>query len=299
MGAAFGARLHKAGHRVTLLDVSSEAVGAIKDKGLTIELKTGEKEVFEIPATTRPEDLAPVDVVVNFVKCYHTESAIRSVLPILRPDSWVLSLQNGWGNAPVIAGIVGEERVLMGVTYHSATVLGPGHVLHAGQGPTFVGPASGEPARAKPVVEALLQAGLEVTLSENVRKEIWSKVLLNICTLPTSALLRFGAAELVQREGTMSLMQRLLEEGAAVVKAQGIAVDVQERWAAITGLLGRVGMAKSSMLQDVENARRTEIDVVNGAVVAAGKKHGVPTPHNETMVWLVRALEAHFAGAQK
>lgn len=295
MGAAFGARLFEAGHAVTLVDLSKEAVDAINAKGLCIEVKTGERRVNRVPATTLAAEVGPVDLVVNFVKCYHTEAAIRSVLPILRPDSAVLSLQNGWGNAPVIAGIVGDARVLMGVTYHSATVLGPGHVLHAGEGPTFLGPLTGEPARAKPVAEALMVAGLDVTVSENILTEIWSKVLLNVCTLPTSALLRFGAVQLVEHEGTMALMRALLEEGAKVVKAQGLPIDEEERWATITGLLGRIGMSKPSMLQDVENGRRTEIDVINGAIVAAGKSYGIPTPHNETMVWLVKALEDALA----
>jgi 2-dehydropantoate 2-reductase len=297
MGAAFGARLAQAGHAVTLLDVNQAAVEAINRNGLAIESKSGESTAVAVPARTSPAGVGPVDLVVNFVKCYHTEAAVSSVLPILGPGAAILSLQNGWGNAPVIARLAGEERVLMGVTYHSATVLGPGRVLHAGQGPTFVGPLAGAPDRARPFVEALIGAGLEVTLSDNVRREIFQKLLLNICTLPTSGLLRFGACELVEHEGTKSLMRALLEEGVAVARAHGVAVDVEERWSTITGLLGRVGRSKSSMLQDVEAGRRTEIDVINGAVVKLGEDKGVPTPHNRTMTWLVKSLEETFAAA--
>jgi 2-dehydropantoate 2-reductase len=128
-----------------------------------------------------------------------------------------------------------------------------------------------------------------------VRREIFAKVLLNICTLPTSALLRFGAGELIKHDGTLSLMRALLHEGVAVVKAEGVTVDEEERWTTITGLLGRVGMSKSSMLQDVEKRRRTEIDVINGAIVAFGEKHGIPTPHNRALVWLVKSLEETFS----
>jgi 2-dehydropantoate 2-reductase len=277
------------------VDVAADAVAAINERGLMIEAKSGEKQTHRLRATTRPEEVGAVDVVLNFVKCYHTDAAIRSAAPLLGQTGLVLSLQNGWGNAPRIAEVVGADRVLMGVTYHSATVLGPGHVLHAGQGPTYVGPLAGGPERARPVVETMLAAGLEVTLSDDVRREIFAKLLLNICTLPTSALLRFGAGELIRHDGTMALMRGLLREGVAVVKAQGVAVDEEERWTTITGLLGRVGMSKSSMLQDVEKGRRTEIDVINGAIVAFGKERGIPTPHNETMVWLVKSLEETFA----
>src|ERR671937_472472 len=90
MGAAFGARLHQAGHQVTLLDVAAEAVSAINERGLVIESKAGGKQGHRVRATTRPADVGTVDLLINFVKCYHTESAIRSALPLLRPDSLVL-----------------------------------------------------------------------------------------------------------------------------------------------------------------------------------------------------------------
>jgi 2-dehydropantoate 2-reductase len=84
-----------------------------------------------------------VDLLLAFVKCYHTESAVKNALPIIGPTTMVLSLQNGWGNGPRIGGIAGKGRVVLGVCYHSATVLAPGHVLHAGQGKTFVGELHG------------------------------------------------------------------------------------------------------------------------------------------------------------
>jgi 2-dehydropantoate 2-reductase len=135
MGSVFGAHLGGAGHDVTLVDPNAEAVERISRAGLVIEQKSGERETHRLAAVTGPAGLASLDLVINFVK-----PALQSIQPALKADGAVLSLQNGWGNAPVIAEIVGEERVFMGVTYHSATVIGPGHVLHAGQGTTFVGP---------------------------------------------------------------------------------------------------------------------------------------------------------------
>ena len=89
-------------------------------------------------------------------------------------------------------------------------------------------------------------------------------------------------------------MRELLREVVAVADAQGIALDETERWEAITGLLKRATGAKASMLQDVERSRRTEIDVINGAIVAAGQRLGIPTPYNSTMVWLIKSLEETF-----
>jgi 2-dehydropantoate 2-reductase len=207
----------------------------------------------------------------------------------------VLTLQNGWGNAPRIAAITGEERVLVGLTYHSGTLLGPGHVKHPGQGITFIGELSGKiTPRLEAIATVLKSAGFDVTVSQTILTEVWKKLCLNICTLPTSALLRFFAHELVAYEGVKNEMMALLREAIAVAQAQNINIDYDERWTAITSLLEKAIGGKASMLQDVEANRRTEIDVINGAIMDGGKKHNVPTPHNDAMVWLVRSLEAQY-----
>ena len=296
MGGVFGGYLAQAGNDVALVDVWGEGVAAINAEGLRIEGKSGDVRTIPARATTDPAKVGPVDLVMVFVKCYHTESAVRAATPLLGPDTTVLTLQNGWGNAPRIAAIVGQERVLVGLTYHSATLLGPGRAQHAGQGMTFLGELDGSSsARLQQIAETFSAAGLDVTMTDDVLKQVWSKLALNVCTLPTSSLLRFFAGQLVEHDGTLSLMRELLREVVAVANAQGIALDEAERWEAITGLLKRATGAKASMLQDVERSRRTEIDVINGAIVAAGQRLGIATPYNSTMVWLIKSLEETFS----
>jgi 2-dehydropantoate 2-reductase len=300
MGSVVGGHLAAAGKDVTLVDVSRETVEAIRRDGLRLEEKDGTARTIRASATVDPSEVGPVDLLIVFVKCYHTEAAVRGAAPLIGPGTAILSLQNGWGNAPRIAEIAGRERVLAGVTYHSATVLGPGRVLHAGKGPTVFGELDGAMTdRVGRIRDALAAAGLEVRPTAEVLREIWSKLALNCCTLPTTALLRFLAGQLMEHEGTVSLMQGILDEVVKVANAQGIALDQGERWETISGLLRRAAGAKSSMLQDVEAGRRTEIDVVNGAAVDAGKRLGIPTPYNEAMVWLVRSLEASLAAGGK
>jgi 2-dehydropantoate 2-reductase len=291
MGSVMGGLLAKAGNDVTLVDVWREAVEAINKKGLRID-----DEVVKIRATDKPADVGPADLVLVFVKCYHTEAAVRNALPIVGPETVVLSLQNGWGNGPRIAKIVGEEKLLLGVCYHSATVAGPGHVLHVGKGMTFMGELNGKMTkRLADIAETFKQAGIDVTPTGEVLKEIWSKLALNVCTLPTSALLRFYAPQLVQHEPMLELMKALLQEVIAVARVQKIPLDFNERWGAITNLLRRCApTAKSSMFQDVEKGRQTEIDVINGAIVEAGERLNVPVPFNRSMLWMVKSLEGTF-----
>ena len=232
---------------------------------------------------------------MNFVKCYHTESAVRSALPMMDGKTAFLTLQNGWGNAPKITAIAGDGRVMVGLTYHSGTLLGPGHVKHPGQGMTYIGELDGKTTpRLEAICDAFRSAELDCTQSDKILDEVWKKLCLNVCTLPTSALLRFFAHQLVQHEGMKAEMRALLIEAVNVAKAQGITIDLDERWFAITSLLEKAIGGKSSMLQDVEAKRRTEIEVINGAIVAAGLKYKVPTPHNDAMSNLISSLEQSY-----
>lgn len=296
MGGVFGALLAKGGHEVTLVDVWHEGVEAINTRGLTVEQKTGERETIRVRATTNPADAGVVDLALVFVKCYHTEAAVKNALPIVGPRTIVLSLQNGWGNAARISAIVGADKVLVGVTYHSATLAGAGHVQHMAKGVTHLGGLGGAAdARLTELATAFTVAGIEAQVSTSIREQIWSKLALNVCSLPTSSLLRCYAGDLVQRPGTVALMQSLLREVVAVATALGIKLDYNERWTAISTLLEKATTAKASMLQDVLAKRRTEIDVINGAIVAEGTRFGIATPHNETLVHLIKALEDGFA----
>jgi 2-dehydropantoate 2-reductase len=297
MGSVFGALLAQGPNDVTLIDVRREIVDAVNASGLSVRDKQEQTRTIPVRATGDPRSVGICDLVIVFVKCYHTEAAARDAAPLLGPETPVLSLQNGWGNGPRIATIVGAERVLLGVTYHSATVLGPGRIHHAGQGKTLMGElAPRDPDRVRRVADAFNAAGIETEAAADIRAAIWSKLCLNVCTLPTSALLGFKAGELAQHAGTLDLMQALLRETVDVAQAQGIALDYAERWAAICAIMERAAGAKASMLQDVEQRRQTEIDVINGAIVASGEQYGIPTPYNQAMVWLVRALQESFAG---
>ncbi len=296
MGGLFGGWLAAAGQDVTLVDVSA-AVDAINADGLTIEEKDGGVRVVRVPATRDPASVGVVDLIVTFTKCYHTPAAVTAAAPMIGPTTTVLSLQNGWGNAPRIAAVVGEGRVLAGLTYHSATLLAPGRVRHPASGPTHIGELDGRMSdRLEAVAGALTVAGFETHATPRVLDEVWKKLALNVCTLPTGALLRMTADALGRHDGTLALQQALLRELVAVAQAQGIAIDYDERWAAIAGVLQRAVGVRGSMLQDAEAARPTEIDVINGAIVEAGARLGIPTPYNQAMVWLVTAMQEGYAG---
>ena len=276
-----------------------DAIRALNDSGLSIDEKDGSQSLIRVRATDNPETVGPVDLIMNFVKCYHTGAAVSPAKPMLGPETAVLTLQNGWGNADHIAGLVGQDRVLVGLTYHSGTLVGPGRVKHPGVGMTYVGELDGrETPRLLRVAEVLPAAGFETTIAPRIIDEVWKKLALNACTLPTGALLRFFAHELALYDDARAVMAAILGEVVAVATAKGVSLDYDERWGAIISLLNRAVGAKPSMLQDVEASRRTEIEVINGAIVDAGKETGVPTPVNATMVQMIGALQAKYLTAR-
>jgi 2-dehydropantoate 2-reductase len=292
MGAIFGARFAQAGHDTHLVDVAVPLVDKINSDGITV-VRGDDETVTQVPATTDPASVGPVDLVVFCVKCYHTPSAAEAARPLVDSSTVVASLQNGWGNGDVLAGVFPPEQIVVGVTYNSGTVLDVGRVAHPGVGPTTVGSfTDGEGGGPERLAEALMDGGLEVTVASPIRPEIWKKLILNAATLPTGALIGMNAGALTAHPDMKQLVSETAREAVAVARALGYDIDEQERIDAIHGLLKRAGPARGSMLQDFEARRRTEIDVINGAVVRAAADTDVPVPINRAFVALVKGWES-------
>jgi len=233
-----------------------------------------------------------VDAAVFFVKCYHTASAAELARPLVGPETTVASLQNGWGNGDVLSAVYPPEQIVVGVTYNSGLVVEPGVVMHPADQPTLVGPfADGDARRAEQLAQALESAGLATTVATPVRPEIWKKLILNAATLPTAALTGMNAGALAGHAEMRELVAETAREATAVAQSLGYPIEAQERVDTILALLERAGPTKASMLQDFEAGRRTEIDVINGAVVKAAAEQGVPAPLNRAFVALVKGWE--------
>ncbi len=295
MGSIFGGRLFQSGQDVLLYDVAENSVNKINENGLRLTDKNGETQIIPVTATSNPADTNDSDVVIIFTKCFHTETAVRSLQPHINKNTKILSLQNGWGNAQTISNITGKENLMIGVNYISGTLLEPGHVKQAGNPIAYIGlwNQSADEFTCR-FSEILSHAGVQTTPSNDVITEIWKKLALNVATLPTAALLRFQAHLLVAYESMLQLMESLLHETIAVANAQDIQLDYAERMTSITNLLKNAIGAKGSMLQDVEAGRRTEIDVINGAIVNAGSRLGIATPFNQAMLLLIKSLEQNY-----
>jgi 2-dehydropantoate 2-reductase len=292
MGSIFGAGFAEAGHETVLVDVAQPLVDKVRADGVTIVGKDGSERNVRVPATTDPGEVGSCDLVVFFVKCYHTALAAETARPLVGDKTVVASLQNGWGNGDVLASAFDPKQVAVGVTYNSGTVLELGKVAHPGVGPTHVGAFANGTGTSKPLEEALSSAGFEVHTSTHIRTDIWKKLILNAATLPTAAIPGMNAGALTAHEEMHDLVSEVGREAVAVARAQGYDIEEQERIDYIHSLLEKAGPTRGSMLQDFEAGRQTEIDVINGAVVRAADETGTPVPLNRAMVALVKGWEA-------
>ena len=292
MGGIWAARLAQSQHDVSIVDVAQSLLEALKTQGLTVE-HAGESVTVWPRVTDAPQEIGAVEVVFFFVKAQHTAFAAQMARPLINETTTVVSLQNGWGNADVLAQHYPAEQIVVGVTYHSGTVLAPGRVGHTGKGPTYLGPYSSEAglARTKVVSDLLAGVGIENVPTAEARTEIWKKLILNAATLPTSALTTLRAGELGQPGEMLDLVDAITAEAVSVAQALGYHIELEERVERIHAVLAGAGAGKPSMLQDVEGKRKTEIEVINGAVVKAAQERGVAVPLNRACVALIHGLE--------
>ncbi|MHB1344144.1 MAG: ketopantoate reductase family protein [Thermoleophilia bacterium] len=296
LGGTFGFLLAEAGFDVTLVDVDRTKIDAIRAQGITLLMPDGAERHREMKATTDPHEMGVVDLVQISVKGYHTVSAIELALPMVGPDTYVLSLQNGLNNLARIAEVVGPERVIGGVTAHSAMPLSHTVIKYnGGMGGIYVGRYDGaEPGPWLVQLAHLFNAaGFETALIDgDVREPIWRKLLANSAVNAVAALTGLTGREIQQIEWAANLVRALADETAAVARAQGFSFpELDAPGDYVIKTLDWVGDNKVSMLQDLEAGRRTEVENLQLAVVERGEKFGVDTPLNWALGSLVRTRE--------
>ena len=296
MGCLFGGLLAEGGLDVTLVDVLQEHVDRINRDGLRIVGYGGDRSI-PVRATTEPSGLPAVDVLFVQCKAPYTKEAVRRVLHLLRDDSVAISFQNGLGNEENIGEVVGMERVLGGVTAQGAAVEGPGAVRNFGNLPTHIGEMGGGISeRAQRIAAALDRAGLQTTAVPDIRQAIWKKLLANIAISPTSAIANMTIKQVFAVPELTETAFEAMDEAVEVARAEGVELNAAETREVIDQIAGPTGTGdnKSSLCVDIINRRPCEIDVISGAVVQLGRKHGISTPVNKTLVAAVKALESHY-----
>lgn len=290
MGGVYGGLLARSGCDVTLIDTREDHVAAIRRDGLTVEGVRG-THVIRIPAQTGIAGLAPADLAIVFTDSNATAAAARSAASILKPDGFALTLQNGIGNVEALVEVLGAGRVVAGVSMNSAACPAPGRSVYTNADMTSIGELDGrDSARIRAVAAMLNKAEIPTEVVADPMAYIWGKFVLNCGINALTAVTGLRSGEMYRTPEVSALQDRIIDEVLAVVARKGVKLsEADPRGKIKHHCQGRYN--KPSMMQHVEQGRRTEIDALNGALVREARALGVAVPCNETLVAIVKGLE--------
>lgn len=282
---------------IWLYDNTPERAGHIRNNGIKIEGLSGSHQV-KVNATAEPKEIGLCDFVLLCVKSYATEDACKEIKDLVGENTFIVTLQNGIGNVQILNDYFGPEKVIAGITNHGSTLLGEGHVRHAGRGETIIGKSDGKLSGAlRDLQNILSRCGFDTKVSKDIDSVIWGKLIINVGINALTAITRLNNGRLTEYEEVRALLRAAVQEAAKIVKRKRIKLAYDDPIQKVESVCKATAANVSSMLQDVLAKKRTEIEFINGAIVRQGKALGIATPVNEVLTNIVKTIETSYAKA--
>ncbi|OBF09691.1 ketopantoate reductase family protein [Mycobacterium sp. 852002-10029_SCH5224772] len=294
MGSIYAARLAAAGNDVLAIDRHRPSIEQISRDGLRVTGPDYDQVMALQARTTAPDE--PMDLIVLAVKAADVTVGAQQALPMLGPATPVLTIQNGLGSAETVAGIVGAERVAVGIASgFGASRVAPGHVHHnAMRAMRFGAYASLPHATLESIARAWTDAGFDAAAVTDIAAMQWEKLICNVAYSAPCALTGMTVGQVMEDPEMAPVSQAAATEAWTVARASGIAVAVTDPVAHVRAFGAQMPDAKPSALLDHEARRVSEIDVINGAVPRQGARVGVPAPVNATLTALIKSIERQW-----
>ena len=281
IGSLYGAKLAGA-NNVTLVARARHA-DAINASGLRVEGL--ESHVVRIRAVTAMEKIGPDALVLVTTKVADTGAALAPIAPLVRDDTTIVSLQNGLDSEKVVRRALGSRGVVLrAITQFGAIFKSAGVIEFMARGYSLLE----NHERSPHIATVLNDAGLDCRISRHITRDVWHKLAINCVVNPITAMLgcEVGAISNPQLD---PLKKLVIAECAAVAATQGVRLDANLKHE--IDEVFRPSHNIASMLQDLRRHRTTEIDYLNGAVVALGSQHHIPCPVNAALTAIIKAME--------
>lgn len=284
------------GDRLTLLDYNSRRAQLLSEQGIVYNRDETSLN-FAVNATS---ELTPLqgntDIILLCVKSYDVLASLEFCRPLLTQNTLLVFLQNGISHLDVLDGC-GDAATAFGTTTEGATLLERGKVRHAGSGQTYLGFLKDQGAQAaiqlNQTATVLTKGGLKVALTDTILARLWAKLFINVGINALTASLGCTNGKLLTLPGIKDRMEKAVREAEAIAKAKGIPVE-QDPFQQACLVSDKTGANVSSMLQDVRNRKRTEIDAINGAIAEYGRQLGLGTPENDRLCEEIKQIEATY-----
>lgn len=293
IGSILGAYLAKNRNEVALVDILKNHLAVIQKQGLTIsgvaEIKTKISQTFETIAGLK--DFNP-EVIFICVKTPILKIIIPEIRKIFTPGLTLVSFQNGLDVEEELAAVLGKDNTLRVVINYAGNLVANGHIkMSFFNKPNYIGAVSpkGE-SKAKEIAQAMTKAGLDTEFTSDIKKYVWEKVILNAALSPVCALTAMTMKQAMDFAGTYHIVEEILKEGIAVAKSIGYDYG-PDFFSHCIQYLKNAGHHKTSMHVDLDAKHPTEIDFLNKKIVDYGKPKDIPTPYNDTITCLVKAIE--------
>jgi 2-dehydropantoate 2-reductase len=289
IGSLYGAKL-AAANDVTLVG-RAEHVAAINANGLRIEGL--ESNLVRVRAVTALDKIGPNALILVTTKVPETAAVVATIRPLVGDDTTIVSLQNGWGSEQIVREVLGTRGVVLrGFTQFGGIFKAPGLVEFLNRGYTVIE----QHERSGEIARVLSAAGLDCRISSDIRRDVWYKLVVNCVVNPITAILGCDVGG-IANPSLAPLKQLVIDECLAVAATQEIVFDL-DLMRDIDDFF-RPSHNVSSMLQDLRRGRPTEIDYLNGAVVALGARAEVDCPVNAALTEIIKAMEAASLFPQK
>lgn len=289
LACALGARLARSGEGpVTLVGTWDEGRRAIAERGIVVYEAGGSWSV-RVPSASLEHAPHPVDLALVLGKSHQTASIAPHAARVLSPTGLVLTLQNGLGNREALEAAAGSGRVAAGVALFEAALVGPGAVRVV-PGLVILGDEPGAEEILRPVARRLRAAGIGVDTTPHLPRLVWRKLVAHCALEPVTALADVPNGALLEEPELHSRLLAVASEAGAVAEAKGIDLGADPGALAVQ-LVRATADSRSAMQQDLARGAVTEIDALNGAVAAEGRRLGVPVPENESLWRQVRERE--------
>jgi len=288
VGAYFAQRFFESPKFSLAVIAKGERLERLKRDGVTVN---GTHYAFPVIDPAQAD--APVDLIVVALKHHHLEEALPGLDNLIGDSTIILSVMNGLDSEAYIGSLYGMEKVLYGISLAIDSVREGNKVNYVNPGTHYFGEATNDELtpRVLRVRDAFTRAGIAYKIPKDMIRFMWWKFLINVGVNQASAVMRAPYALMQSSSQAQALMEALMREVVDVAKAAGVSLtsrDIEE-WYPLLNSLSPTG--KTSMLQDIEAGRKTEVDIFAGKVVALGKKYGIPTPVNETILQIIEVLE--------
>ena len=288
MGAYFASRFHQAEGFSTVLIARGERRRRLEDDGLVVN-----GENLHIPAVSPRETRATADLIIVALKHHHLAAAVPDLAPFVGADTTILSVMNGLVSEEIIGAAVGMEKMLYTVSVGIDAVRAGNRLTYTNPGRHLFGEADNTTAsdRVVRVQGAFSRAGIAFETPKDMTRMLWWKFMVNVGMNQASAAMRAPYGAFQTRPEARDLMAALMREVIDLAAPAGVNLvegDIAD-WCRVLTTLSPAG--KTSMLQDIEAGRKTEVEIFGGTVVALGERYRIPTPVNRTLLQIIRVLE--------